>query len=111
MTVRPDALELNRNARALLSHLYDAHVKFAGQMFTESHSNPELAREFGSVAKYHATIKWLVSKNLAEHVTFDGFTITEYGWRSLMTNSCSTMCCPCPYRRQRMLRALMWLIG
>lgn len=68
---------LNANARRLLAH--DAHVQFAGAMFTESSGDEELAGEFGSKQAYGRAIEWLVSKNLAEWVTADGFTITPFG--------------------------------
>jgi hypothetical protein len=77
--MKAEVLELNRNARTLLNHLYGAHVKFAGRMFTESESDPDLIQRFGSAGKYGEAIEWLVSKDLAEHVTQDGYRITGYG--------------------------------
>lgn len=75
----PDLAVLNANARRLLAHLFDAHVQFAGAMFTESSGDDELVREFGSPRAFSRAIDWLVSKNLAEWVTGDGFTISQFG--------------------------------
>lgn len=74
-----DLAALNTNARLLLAHLFDAHVQVAGALFTESAGDEELVRTFGSAQAYQKAISWLVSKKLAEWVTDDGFTITEFG--------------------------------
>lgn len=76
--MRSDVIELNRDGRALLNHLYDAHVKYAGEKFGMSDGDEDMIREFGE-QRYAKATQWLESKGLSEPVSMCSFTISDYG--------------------------------